>query len=149
MQFSMEPELQRPSTRMGRVVQDGYIYIYQPSHPRAKGHNGYVAEHVLVMENKIGRRLRGKECVHHEDENRSNNVASNLVLMKNGAEHARLHGSTKPAPRIELNCSFCRASFQKQACKITCKMRKGQTRFYCSRSCMGKAAGRGRAHKPS
>lgn len=46
--------------------------------------------HVVLMEQKIGRRLRRGECVHHIDENKLNNSLDNLALMTI-AEHARVH----------------------------------------------------------
>ena len=47
--------------------------------------------HRIVMEQKIGRKLRPGEVVHHIDENRRNNDPDNLKLFANQAEHARHH----------------------------------------------------------
>ena len=47
-------------------------------------------QHVVIIEQKIGRKLYSDECVHHIDHNKSNNDISNLVLMKR-SEHSRLH----------------------------------------------------------
>jgi hypothetical protein len=62
--------------------------------------NGYVeytrgkhkgrSVHVVSMEKRIGRRLRPDECVHHIDQNRSNNNDNNLALMTKSG-HARHH----------------------------------------------------------
>ncbi len=49
-----------------------------------------IQEHILLMEEKIGRKLRKDECVHHIDGCRSNNDINNLKLMTRG-EHSRLH----------------------------------------------------------
>lgn len=46
--------------------------------------------HVVKMEARIGRRLRDDECVHHIDEDRSNNDDDNLALMTRAA-HTKLH----------------------------------------------------------
>lgn len=46
--------------------------------------------HVVKMEERIGRRLRRDEVVHHIDHNRANNDINNLALMTRAA-HARLH----------------------------------------------------------
>lgn len=46
--------------------------------------------HVVVMEERMGRRLRPGEVVHHIDQNKQNNELSNLQLMSN-ADHAALH----------------------------------------------------------
>lgn len=77
--------------RGGKTIQMGYVYILSPGHPKAKvskkNPNGYVAEHVLVMEKKIGRYLQGDECIHHVDGNKKNNKISNLILFHNNSEH--------------------------------------------------------------
>lgn len=49
------------------------------SHPRA-GSNGYVFEHVLVMEELVGRHLVAGETVHHLNGVRDDNRPENLEL---------------------------------------------------------------------
>jgi hypothetical protein len=74
-------------------VRNGYIRsisILAPSHPDANK-DGYVPEHRLVMEEKIGRRLKKEEIPHHVDLNPSNNHPDNLILLDNSSEHAQLH----------------------------------------------------------
>lgn len=46
--------------------------------------------HVIKMEKRIGRHLNSDECVHHIDQNRSNNADNNLALMTKSG-HARHH----------------------------------------------------------
>lgn len=57
----------------------GYILRYTPGHPRlGSSKNKYVFEHILVMEEVIGRYLLPGENVHHKngvhDDNRPNNL---------------------------------------------------------------------------
>lgn len=46
--------------------------------------------HVVLMEQKIGRRLYSYECVHHIDHDKTNNDLSNLQLMTR-SEHSLYH----------------------------------------------------------
>lgn len=75
----------------GEIIQEGYRYILMPNHPRAKKKKGYVAEHVLVMEKKLGRYLTNKEIVHHKNKNKIDNRIKNLKLCKDISEHNRIH----------------------------------------------------------
>lgn len=82
-----------------RVEKDGYILIWKPEHPHSDYH-GYVREHRLVVEQKIGRYLQPEEAVHHIDYDKKNNKIENLKLLKNWGEHQKLHyregsGATK------------------------------------------------------
>ena len=72
-----------PSYNGGVSSAYGYIMI-------SVGDNNYRPQHVLFMEEIIGRRLKKNEVVHHIDENKKNNDISNLRLMTRSA-HSRLH----------------------------------------------------------
>ena len=51
-----------------------------PEHPFATK-SGYIREHRLVMEKKIGRFLQPNEVVHHINGNRQDNRVENLQLF--------------------------------------------------------------------
>ena len=51
-----------------------------PGHPRARASSPYVFEHILVMEEKIGRYLRPEESVHHLNGVNEDNRPENLEL---------------------------------------------------------------------
>ena len=72
----------------GITERNGRIYVRMPKHPRAN--NGYVRRSHLVMEKKLGRYLKPWEIVHHKDENKSNDSASNLEVLTL-AEHIKIH----------------------------------------------------------
>ncbi len=76
--------------RGGRYKSHGYVMILSPNHPYANG-RGYVFEHRLVMENKLGRYLTKEEVVHHLNEIRDDNQIKNLKLFKNNDEHLTYH----------------------------------------------------------
>lgn len=62
-----------------KVTGAGYIYVLSPDHPK-KTANGYVAEHRLVMEQRLGRLLEEHENVHHINGVRDDNRVENLEL---------------------------------------------------------------------
>lgn len=72
----------------------GYKVVYMPDHPHAR-QNGYVYEHILVIEEKLGRQLKECEVVHHIDGNKLNNNADNLMLFNNNTEHLKHHWKEK------------------------------------------------------
>jgi hypothetical protein len=72
-----------------KVRSDGYIYVYFIDHPKSSA-EGYIMEHILVMEAIIGRHLLDNECVHHKNEKRSDNRKENLELMTK-SEHMSYH----------------------------------------------------------
>lgn len=72
----------------------GYVFVYSPNHP-LKSNDGYVLEHRLVMEKKIGRYLTKKEVVHHINENKGNNKISNLMLFNCSADHLKHHAEVR------------------------------------------------------
>lgn len=62
---------------------NGYIEI-------TMGENKGRGEHVVIVEEDIGRKLFANECVHHVNGDRADNRIDNLELMTR-SEHARLH----------------------------------------------------------
>lgn len=75
---------------MNQILQDKYMVIYLPNHHLAKA-DGYVYVHRMVAEEKLGRRLKKGETVHHKDENKLNNSPDNMMVFKSNADHSAFH----------------------------------------------------------
>lgn len=124
--------------RKYKDVHSGYILVLDPTHHRAKS-NGYVAEHILIAEQMLGRKLTESEVVHHEDRNRSNNSTDNLFVFATGDDHSRYHKTgvmikdgdhyISPDLRIKSICKICDKEFM--------YLESGQKGFYCSLTCVG------------
>jgi len=56
----------------------GYVLIYAPDHPRS--HNNKILEHIVVMEEHIGRELVPGENIHHKNGVKDDNRIENLEL---------------------------------------------------------------------
>jgi hypothetical protein len=84
------PRIRMPGEKW--ETKDGYISVKTAD-------RGTVAEHVLVMEQKIGRKLRKGESVHHTNGVRHDNHPDNLELWVGAVRYGqRAH---------ELHCPHC------------------------------------------
>ncbi|MEY2419520.1 MAG: hypothetical protein QOG90_2200 [Actinomycetota bacterium] len=58
----------------------GYAVVYAPWHPRTSAKTTYVFEHILVMEESLGRYLLPDETIHHVNGVKDDNRLENLEL---------------------------------------------------------------------
>lgn len=59
-------------------------------------------QHKLILENKIGRKLKKNEVTHHLDENKSNNNPSNLIVLTK-SEHRCIHNYLRYSSSQPIN----------------------------------------------
>lgn len=95
---------------------NGYFYVLLPGHPNANK-SGYVAEHIAVVTEAIGRPLNKGEIVHHINLNKHDNRIENLALC-NRKVHAIWHAELE-----ELAVQFMKEGL------ITFSPDKGYTRI--------------------
>ena len=69
-----------------RYNHNGYCYIKDINHPNCNK-NGYVLEHRVNLEEKIGRLLNNDEDSHHIDFDKTNNSKDNLDVIKHKDHH--------------------------------------------------------------
>lgn len=89
---------------------NGYMTVFLPEHPDAMA-NGYVYEHRLVLEKKLGRGLLPGEQAHHRDGNKQNNHPDNLEsknIRAHTSDHFKkrrdLQGLDESNQRIKCAC---------------------------------------------
>lgn len=72
----------------------GYVRVLLPDHPRAS-RDGYVYEHIVVLEQKLGRPLQKGEVSHHINGILHDNREENLTLFSSNQEHFAFHRALK------------------------------------------------------
>lgn len=100
-----------PFWKGGRsVASNGYVLIRAAEHPDADV-RGYIYEHRLVAQAKIGRRLLSSEQVHHLDGDKQNNDPGNLEVVsiqQHRAAHRRSsRGLREPGAENPLVACAC------------------------------------------
>lgn len=111
-----------------------YITINRKDHPRATT-SGHVLLHIIVAEQKLGRKLRPGETVHHLDENKMNNAPENLIVFATSGDHTAFHKGSPIYQSGDLWYAEKKKS-EKRICQncgktfTSCKSQK-----YCSSIC--------------
>lgn len=101
---------------------DGYWYILKKDYT-SSNKQGYILEHRYIMEQHIGRLLTSKECVHHINEDKSDNRIENLRLCIKGHNHKQHHRGMK------YKNTKIRLAAGKKLCGI-CKQEKPFSEFH-------------------
>jgi hypothetical protein len=91
-------------------MSNGYVAVANAGHPFPRA-NSMILEHVKVVEERLGRRLRPGECVHHFNGDRRDNRPRNLVLCPDAAYHRLLHRRQQALADCgdpdKRRCSYC------------------------------------------
>lgn len=126
---------------------NGYRLVYEPGHPKcmtSDNWDGYVYEHIYVIEKYRGRAILDSEIVHHLDGNRANNRHQNLLVLDRG-EHAKLEtwisqgapnekllganrvnsGKSTASPEYCLACLRTLQDKQRKHCSVECAVSSG------------------------
>lgn len=89
----------------------GYIKIKKPEHPRADP-NGYVYEHILIMERLLNRAILITESIHHINEEKGDNSPGNLMLFKTNVMHLHYHMRLRAFKAVGhwdwRSCKYCK-----------------------------------------
>ncbi len=89
--YSFQKGNKNPRWKGGRFKHTkGYTLILKPEHPFCD-YKGYIMEHRLILEQKLGRFLKPTEYTHHINGIPDDNRPENLHLCSNNAEHKKLH----------------------------------------------------------
>lgn len=93
----------------GREKKNGYWYILFPEHPFCDS-RGYIAEHRLIMEQKIDRYLESCEVIHHKNSIRDDNRIENLQLFDSHGNHISFENKGRSYLLDDMSsriCSIC------------------------------------------
>lgn len=95
----------------GIKMSNGYRFMFLPDHPRANS-QGYIPEHIAVIESAIGKFLSPGAMPHHVNENKHDNSNANLVICEDRAFHNLLHRrmrALKDCGHADwLKCQYCK-----------------------------------------
>ncbi len=111
-----------PAWQGGKIRMNGYVYL------RVDGQ--YRAEHRIIMETILGRRLDRREVVHHKNGVRDDNRRANLEVL-GLAKHSRDH---QTARNVVIVCETCGVEVLRKPSAL-----KGMKHHYCGKRCLAKA----------
>lgn len=104
----------------------GRMFVYRPDYPNNKHKNGYVRRAYVVWWLNTGSTVPEGFCIHHINQNKSDDRFDNLQLMTLSA-HMALHSL---GPDVWITCRWCGVVFRVTVAR--------KDRIFCSNECAGK-----------
>lgn len=86
-----------PGWKGGIIKNDNYTYLLKSKHPNADC-NGYIKRANLIAEKALGRYLKNKEMVHHNNRKRDDDRNCNLLICTR-SYHSWLHNKIRRMER--------------------------------------------------
>lgn len=113
-----------PSWKGGTYIShDGYRMIYCPiDNPKNKW-KYYRKEHIVVIEEYLGRKLAKGEVIHHIDGNKLNNTLNNLIVLDQ-KHHRQLHAQLQSISYLLIENGYIRYDLDKQEYQIVEKLKR-------------------------
>ena len=106
--YQIEYRAKRIATKSTRAKGTGTI---SSGYSKSVVNGRYVADHVRIAENALGRKLAVGEEVHHVGMDRGNNTTTNLVICPDRAYHQLLHKIQRSLDATgdanKLRCYYC------------------------------------------
>lgn len=84
----------------------GYILLYMPDHPNCDK-QGYIREHIFVLEGKLGRYLKKGEIPHHINGIKDDNRIDNIELLSTHKEHMVIHNTGNQYNKKDMSNRRC------------------------------------------
>lgn len=96
-----------PNWKGGRISDGhGYVFLYMPDHPRSTK-QGYIREHIYILEQKLGRPIKKDEIPHHINGIKDDNRPENLTVLKTHREHMIIHNTGNQYNKKDMSDRYC------------------------------------------
>jgi len=103
-----------PLWKGGKKVFDGYVFIYDKNHPRARKGHRYVPEHILVWEQTHNRQLPKGWRIHHLNGVKTDNRPENLIALPKAKHDKYIPALKKRIRELEAKVGLLEKALKEQ-----------------------------------